>query len=196
MTSNIKNRGLGCRRQRGLTLIELVLGVSVAVFIAGIAIATYQQAQSSGRGYSAANGLVALTSSARAMYPNSAYTGANPAPLAQSGTLPSSMVSGATLVGAFGGNILVVPVATTAGASTGLSVRYPQVPKSECARMIQAVSDSFLQVRLGTISAGTFTPDAAYQKNYDITPAVPLNAATLITACNTRERHAIEFVSQ
>jgi prepilin-type N-terminal cleavage/methylation domain-containing protein len=179
--------------QKGVTLIELLLGIAIVLVIVGVGVIVYNQVSGSSRAYAASNGVMNLAASVKALHPRPDYTGLTSAVMVSSGKAPSNMVVGTNLVGQFGGNVVIAPANYAGGANNAFTIVYPGIPRAECNDMIQSSESTFAIIEVGTSSGGTFTGTTTV-KDLSATPAVRTTAATVSAACNN-ENNAVRFTS-
>lgn len=179
----------GAERKRGVTLIEAVLYISIALALIVGGLVFFQQASLAQRTNSAVRNISAIASETRGLYQAANdFDGFSQTTLISAGAVPSSLVSGANLVNEWGGTITAGPTAAVTGtpafaANSGFFVVYPGVPTSACVRLTS--SDGTGSGRVGSgIRSITFGSGSAVYPSSG-TPAVlnlePADVATLCT---------------
>ena len=137
MTANIKRIRARIAR-RGLSLVEIAMGlVILTVVVAGVML-LYQSANTSRQTANAQSQIGAVQQSVRALYAGqSKYTGLSATVIA--GMLPSSMTDGTNVSNAFGGAITVTPVTYPGrGADSGFQVDVTGLPAEACRTLATA----------------------------------------------------------
>src|SRR5690349_12023209 len=103
-----KYEGKSLKKQKGVTLVELMLGLVIIAVVLGIGILVYQKVQASSRAYRASAGVLALTAGVKGIYTTPVYTNISPTVVIQANKAPSDMVTSATTLGSlWGGNVLL-----------------------------------------------------------------------------------------
>lgn len=184
------------RRQRGLTLMELLLAIAVGLVIVGVGVGLYASTNSSAKGYNASNQIMqiaALTQELHAQSPS--YAGLTSATLTNTGRLPPNMVNGTAIVGALGGAVDLAPATINGLANAGFSITITNVPKDQCISMVMGLQNAFAQIQAGTVSGSTFTGVTPLAKDsLAATPILP-TVATATTACD-RTSGGLRFTGQ
>ena len=146
---------LGSTRKRGVTLIEAVLYISIALALIVGGLVFFQQASLAQRTNSAVRNISAIASETRGLYQQqNTFAGFTQAALINAGAVPTSLVSGtgttAILVNEWGGTILAASTGGTgAGADSGFTVTYPGLPRAACVRLTNADSSGSGRVGSG-----------------------------------------------
>jgi hypothetical protein len=149
---------LGTARKRGVTLIEAVLYISIALALIVGGLVFFQQASLAQRTNSAVRNISAIASETRGLYQQAnSFAGFTQATLINAGAVPSSLVNGANLSNEWGG--VVVAAATAAG--DGFTVNYPGVPTAACVRLTSADASGSGRVGSGIRSIGFKKPAVA-----------------------------------
>ncbi len=171
---------------KGFTLIELSITIVAALVLVGIGLYFYNNVKNETGAMNATNGVTAISSAVKALYPNPSYTGLTSALLIQAGKAPQNMVSGApgaqTLVNNWGGTVTVAPVAYNGGTANAMAITFPNVPRSACNSVVSAAAANFQII----------TVNGTEIKN-DLTPLAASPAATA-AACNS-ENNAMIFTA-
>src|SRR3546814_8104504 len=145
--------------QRGLTLIEAAMVLSIATLVVAGIMMFFQSANMNARTNEAVGQLGAVQQAVRSVYAGQpTYAGLNAQALADTRSLPTKMVVGtgaaATLRHAFNGTITVEPVTITGGsANNGFSIEFDGVPSEACSK--------FATMDLGT---GLFSMDRSAER--------------------------------
>ncbi|MCE2748781.1 MAG: hypothetical protein LW715_08410 [Rhodobacter sp.] len=127
---------LGAARKRGVTLIEAVLYISIALALIVGGLVFFQQASLAQRTNSAVRNISAIASETRGLYQQqNSFSGLTTGALINAGAVPTSLVtvSGTTssLTNEWGGTITVEPnlalTSPTLAAGAGFTVIYPSL---------------------------------------------------------------------
>ncbi|XAI97256.1 hypothetical protein [Dolichospermum phage Dfl-JY45] len=168
---NLRNRIQGKQKQKGFSLLELIV-VLVIIVILGVAIyANFGTARSGALTQQATQGALGIVSAISRNFPNPSY-GANNADLVQTivKQAPKNLVNTATTPNTLRdpwGNAITV-VASNSGAN--YLITFAGVPAEECNPFVRAVADNFRAVSVGATEVKA--------------AGAALNTATLDTACN------------
>jgi hypothetical protein len=189
---------LAVARKRGVTLIEAVLYISIALALIVGGLVFFQQASLAQRVNGAVRNISAIASETRGLYQASAnFTGLTTTTLINAGAVPTSLVSGSTLSNEWGGDIAVA-VATNADQFT---VTYENVPTAACTRLATVDNSGSGRVGSGVVSvafrnAGTTTGDVVVTPvTTSGSPAVTsstLTPAAAATRCTTAANGATQ----
>ena len=130
---------LGSTRKRGVTLIEAVLYISIALALIVGGLVFFQQASLAQRTNSAVRNISAMASETRALYQQqSDFAALTEDTLISAGAVPTSLINTAgDLKNEWGGTIAVGPTAAAApfAANSGFFVTYPNIPRAACVRL-------------------------------------------------------------
>jgi hypothetical protein len=129
---------LGSNRKRGVTLIEAVLYISIALALIVGGLVFFQQASLAQRTNSAVRNISAIASETRGLYQSAAtFTGFTQQTLIDAGAVPSSLVNAAgnALTNEWGGAITGVAANVDGAADDGFAVTYENVPLNACVRL-------------------------------------------------------------
>lgn len=136
---------LGRTRKRGVTLIEAVLYISIALALIVGGLVFFQQASLAQRTNGAVRNISAIASEVRALWSQeNTFNGVTDVALIRAGAVPSSLVDSsvtpnvlrnewAAVIG-----IAASPVQGSLAAGTGFTVRYNNVPEAACVRLTSA----------------------------------------------------------
>ena len=132
---------LGTARKRGVTLIEAVLYISIALALIVGGLVFFQQASLAQRTNSAVRNISAIASETRGLYQGqNSFDGFTQAALINAGAVPSSLIGGTaaspTLVNEWGGTVTAASTgATDTPPDSGFTVTYPSLPTAACVRL-------------------------------------------------------------
>ena len=128
---------LGSTRKRGVTLIEAVLYISIALALIVGGLVFFQQASLAQRTNSAVRNISAIASETRGLYQQqNSFDGFTQAALINAGAVPSSLISGSNLINEWGGTIAAASTGSTdTPAHSGFTVTYPSLPTAACVRL-------------------------------------------------------------
>ena len=179
---------LGSTRKRGVTLIEAVLYISIALALIVGGLVFFQQASLAQRTNSAVRNITAIASETRGLYQQqNDFEGFTQAALINAGAVPTSLISGtgatATLVNEWGGTIAAQTTGGTgANADSGFTVTYPGLPTAACVRLTNTDSSGSGRVGSGIRSiafklpgTGNF-PTAVSPANNGLSPTAVATA--------------------
>jgi hypothetical protein len=190
---------LGSTRKRGVTLIEAVLYISIALALIVGGLVFFQQASLAQRVNSAVRNISALASETRGLYQSeNVFTGFTGNTLIDAGAAPSSLIVGsgatATLQNEWGGRIVGAP-ATVLGLDDSFSIIYDNVPRAACTRLASYDPEGAGRVgsgialvgfRQGNLDTGNYT--SAPQTNpaaSNVNGITPTEAANYCTTNGT-----------
>jgi hypothetical protein len=166
----------GSTRRRGVTLIEAVLYISIALALIVGGLVFFQQASLAQRINSAVRNISSIAAETRGLYQQRGnFAGFNHDTLISAGSVPTSLITATgQMQNEWGGVITAGPTAGIAqvgtpgaigftpgfAANSGFFVVYPNVPISACSRL--ATSDRFgtgpVGNRIRSVTFGTGTP--------------------------------------
>lgn len=183
-------------RKRGVTLIEAVLFISIALGLIVGGIVFFQQASTAQRTNDAVRNISGIASEVRALYSSQqTFAGLTEATLIDAGAVPSNIINGAALRNEWGGSIEVFPVNANGVANDGFMIVYTNAPVEACARLVSyqangqgVVGSGIGHIRIiddsATVAAATaLVEGAAWGDNVpatvtDADGATPAEAAT------------------
>lgn len=199
-------------RRRGVTLIEAVLFISIALGLIVGGLIFFQQASLAQRTNDAVRTLSSIASETRALYQSQDdFGGLTAAVLNNAGAVPASVNAGATFTHEWAGDAGVFGTLNTGvvdGAGEFFTIVYENIPSSACVRLAQAVGGSgpigngivnILVVNpsvAGTIAGAVLTPPtwttpgvdpAAIKATDDLVTVTPDEAATLCGGSGTTD---------
>ena len=166
---------LGAARKRGVTLIEAVLYISIALALIVGGLVFFQQASLAQRTNSAVRNISAIASETRALYQGqNNFDGFTQLSLINAGAVPSSLISGTsaspTLTNEWGGLITADSTgATDTPAHSGFRVVYPNLPTAACVRL--TATDASGSGRVGSGIRGI-----AFSTGSDFTDVAPASS--------------------
>ena len=124
-------------RRRGVTLIEAVLFISIALGLIVGGIVFFQQASTAQRTNDAVRNVSSLASETRALYQSQEnFAGVTEQTLIDAGAVPSSIVNNGQLRNEWGGSIELFPVNASGTADDGFMIVYTNAPVTACTRLI------------------------------------------------------------
>jgi hypothetical protein len=186
---------LGAARKRGVTLIEAVLYISIALALIVGGLVFFQQASLAQRTNSAVRNISAIASETRGLYQGSNdFNNFTHATLINAGAVPSSLIGGTpaapTLTNEWGGTITAGATAAIVGPpafplNSGFWVTYPNVPTAACVRLTSADLSGSGRVGSG-IRAVTFGPTGPTRitpSSGGATPTEQLDPGDVSIAC-------------
>lgn len=165
------------KKQKGLTMIELMLGLLVVLVIIGIAIVAFNNLRSSQRTQGMQSQVLQVLAGVQKIAPGPNYAGVSAASLIQAGHAPSDMINGTALVNRFGGAVTVAPATYgggTGAADNAVTITFNGVPRAECNAVIANTQPTFPRIAVGT---------TAVKDQFGATPVAYTQAAT-VTACD------------
>ena len=164
-------------RKRGVTLIEAVLFISIALGLIVGGIVFFQQASTAQRTNDAVRTISGIASEVRAMYQSATdFNGISQSTLIAAGAVPSNVVNDQALQNEWGGQI-GVQAETINTADDGFSVTYTDVPTEACVRLV-----TFDAVGSGVVGAGISSVTLANSVGTLDTTTSPANELVLGTA--------------
>lgn len=155
-------------RQRGISLIEGILYLVLALSLVVGGIILFQNAQLSNRVTETARGVVAIASETRALFQNSSTfgTGVLNDTLIASGAVPLNFQSDAGIRHPWGG------IVTVTGSGQGFTVLLEDLPEDACIRIstVDASGQGTLGVGITGVDFGG-TPESVLPDGVDVTEA-------------------------
>lgn len=192
------------RKQAGLTLLELTIGLGIVLAISALAIGIGVVVQATQRTSDAQTQILQLAAAARQASVGGAYDGVTAAILARQDKVPAAWVAndGVSLSNPFGGRYVLTPanlssagvVSATCNSTTGTTpcnaivIAVDQLPASACASLITNSAANFAVITPAAAGGGTAL------KNDRATPVVNLTPASVTTACEAGNA-TISFVT-
>lgn len=172
---------LGAARKRGVTLIEAVLYISIALALIVGGLVFFQQASLAQRTNSAVRNISAIASETRGLYQQqNSFSGFTDAALINAGAVPSSLIDNsatpAVLRNEWGGQIAAAATAD----GTGFTVTYPSLPTAACVRLTSADATGSGRVGSGIRSVSFKLPTGAFTT--EVTPAANALSPSAVAA--------------
>jgi type II secretory pathway pseudopilin PulG len=159
---------LGTPRKRGVTLIEAVLYISIALALIVGGLVFFQQASLAQRTNSAVRNISAVASEVRSLYQQSnSFAGVDEVTLINAGAVPSGIIDNttdpATLKNEWGGFVQVAsaPAVAPFPADSGFTVTYRGVPEAACTRLTSTDASGTARVGSGVRFIAFGLPNAA-----------------------------------
>ncbi len=173
------------QKQKGLTLVELMVGLLIALAIIAIAIVAFNATRSSQRTTGMQSQLLQVVAAVQKVAPGPNYNGVTEATVIQAGHAPTNMVNGTSLVNSFGGSVTIA--AATYGGGTGAAdnafvTTFNGVPRSECNAVLASANPTFTRIVVGT---------TAVKDQYGASP-LQYNTAAATAACDN-DANSISF---
>ena len=178
---------LGSTRKRGVTLIEAVLYISIALALIVGGLVFFQQASLAQRTNSAVRNISAIASETRGLFSQqNNFNGLETSSLINAGAVPTSLINGTDLRNEWGGNIVVASTGGTGvNADNGFTVIYPNLPTGACVRLTNTDSSGSGRVGSG-IRSVQFKPAGIGSWSSPFLPAsngLSPSAVAVATAC-------------
>jgi type II secretory pathway pseudopilin PulG len=133
---------LGSTRKRGVTLIEAVLYISIALALIVGGLVFFQQASLAQRTNSAVRNISAMASETRGLYQSVGnFGGFSEGTLKNAGAVPTSLIdSSGNIKNEWGGTVtagpnLAITDAPALAANAGFFIIYPNLPTAACVRL-------------------------------------------------------------
>lgn len=142
------------RRQRGVTLIEAIIFLSLLSVVLGIVLNKASIAFASNRAAQSTDAAQLIAAGIKSAYQlRNSYAGLNTTAAINNGLVPDYMVSGGTLTNVWGGGVVIEAVTTP---SNGFTIVFRGVPAEDCAKFVNAVSSGFEEVSIKNTKVKTF----------------------------------------
>ncbi|HDZ51552.1 hypothetical protein LCGC14_0111780 [marine sediment metagenome] len=179
-------------RKRGISLIEAVLYLVIALSVIVGGIVFFQQAQLSNQITDTARMSTGVSSQVRGLFQNQRDFGTDQltAAMVKSGAVPSNFVSITPvnpyftedeIVLPFGGNVEIF------GQESYFVMQFNRLPKAACLRLMSVGIDGSGSVGTGITGLSIRTQDGSFGQ------AVPISASDLGGACKDRNQVSIQF---
>jgi hypothetical protein len=187
-------------RRRGVTLIEAVLFISIALGLIVGGLVFFQQASLAQRTADAVRNISALASETRALYQSSTYfDGATESVLINAGAVPSNIINGNELQNGWGGDIVMWPSdedgAHVATNATHFTIAMTDLPSEPCVRLGPVGDDNTGIVGSGItavhIAPTLTTADGTGAPNWTANTNVFLAASTAARLCSATNTVAL-----
>ncbi|MCA3446241.1 MAG: hypothetical protein INF93_05900 [Rhodobacter sp.] len=176
---------LGAARKRGVTLIEAVLYISIALALIVGGLVFFQQASLAQRTNSAVRNISAIASETRGLYQQANnFDGFTAASLINAGAVPTSLISGTNLVNEWGGTIAAGSTgATDTPPHSGFTVTYPSLPTAACVRLTSTDSSGSGRVGSGIRSISFKAPSTTTFPTATTPASNALSPSAVSTLC-------------
>jgi len=187
---------LGSTRKRGVTLIEAVLYISIALALIVGGLVFFQQASLAQRTNSAVRNISAIASETRGLYQQqNSFAGFTQSSLINAGAVPTSLIDTSTdpdsLKNEWGGTItagtnavILDPVGTAPALpiNAGFFVVYPGLPTAACVRLTSTDASGTGRVGSGIRSISFKAPSGSFVNEF---PPESLRPSDVATLCET-----------
>jgi len=188
---------LGSTRKRGVTLIEAVLYISIALALIVGGLVFFQQASLAQRTNSAVRNISAIASETRGLYQQQTnFDGFTQAALINAGAVPTSLISGTNLINEWSGIIAAASTGTTdTPQHSGFTVTYPGIPRAACIRLTSTDASGTGRVGSG-IRSIAFKAPATTTFPAAVTPAsnaLSPSAVAAATLCGVADPVDVQF---
>ena len=153
------------KNQKGLTLIELAVGLAIVLAITALVVGVYTTTSRSQRTNDVQTQLTQISSQVRSMAPTGNFDGITHAVLANSKKIPESWVGGTaaapTITTPFGGTIEVVQADVNGGTANGFDIVLNDLPVAACNDIITNSQANFVEIVTNIGSVKAYGADAA-----------------------------------
>ncbi|HOV56411.1 MAG TPA: type 4 pilus major pilin [Rhodanobacteraceae bacterium] len=147
--SNPTGRGI---RQRGFSLLELLISIAVAAVIIGIALVYFEQVRAAQRDRDAVSGLHSLVAVIHQVYRTPNYGTLSGPVLAKASSFARSLAdSSGNLMAPWGTPIQVGPAIYAGIAGATFQMLYTRVPTEHCTTLLKDSYGAFLKVQVGGV---------------------------------------------
>ncbi len=148
------------RCQRGVTLIEAIIFLSILAVVLGVVLSKAGIALSSNRASQSIDAAHVIAASIRSAYQmRTDYTGLNTRAVINGGMVPEFMVSGNKISHAWGGDV-VIRDKDESGVN-GFEIDFQNVPATDCSRFVNGISVGFQKISVGSTVAKQLTDTGA-----------------------------------
>lgn len=143
------------RNQPGLTLIELMIGIGIALILTAVSVTVAVNVRTDQKTSELHTQLVHISSAVAGLAPNGNYTDFGHETLINAGKVPEAWLNpaGDGIVSSFGG---AITIDNNGGQSLNITVA--QVPSSACSSVLNNVHTTFAQISVGGAAVDTLTP--------------------------------------
>lgn len=142
------------RKQKGITLIEVIVAFAIILVVAGVTVGLITQAQASSRISQVQSQVQMVSAQATSMASNGSYNGITIGVLADAEKIPATQVEGTGAT-----RTMRTPFATDITLTNG-AITVASVPTSACASLADNLSGLFFNVVVGSTTL-TQASDAA-----------------------------------
>lgn len=142
------------KRQRGVTLIEAIIFLSLLSVVLGIVLNKASIAFTSNRAAQSTDAAQLIAAGVKSAYQlRNSYTGLTTATAINNGLVPDYMVNGSVLTNVWGGSVVI---AAATSPSNGFTIVFQGVPPEDCAKFVNAVSSGFEEVSIKNTKVKAF----------------------------------------
>lgn len=153
---NKRLNGITRKAQRGLSLLEIMIGLGIVAIIAIVAVGAATSARGSAQVSAESQNLQLITTKVKSTFAaRQNFSGISNAMLIAQRGFPSQMVSGTNVLHSWDGAVTVAPGA----GNTSVNVTYAGVPTAACIELVNATARSFNTVTVGSTVVKTATQD-------------------------------------
>lgn len=154
------------KKQRGLTLIELAVGLAIVLAITALVVGVYTTTSRSQRTNDVQTQLTQISSQVRSLAPAGNFAGITTKVLADSQKIPDSWIGGTaaapTITTPFGGTIAVAEADLAPGTDNAFTITVNDLPVAACNDIITNSLANFVIINAGATDVKTVAdPDAA-----------------------------------
>lgn len=143
-------KNFNLRKQRGLTLVELAMGVVIGGLILAASLGIVRTVMADNRVNDEINELSLVVGKVGKMYANRAtFVGATTAMFISNGIYPPERITSATALNNRWGGTITVGVATTTTTNDSITLTYTNVAERECKGMIPQLENSMRIISVG-----------------------------------------------
>jgi len=173
--------------QRGVTLVELLLGLAVIAVVLGIVMLLWDHTNADASAYKTRTGFDAILTGVKALYLQPQYANITTTAMIASNKIPQSMVSNANeIVAPWGAQIHISPSALGGPAGSAFDITFDAVPAAQCSPLVQHGGPQVMRVVIGTTIVKDMSAD----------PAIPDPPPdTVVQTCLGSGGQAIVFTS-
>ena len=138
-------------RQRGVVLIELMLGLVIIAVVIGIGLLIWRATKSSADSYQTDSGFDAILGGIKTLYLSPQYALISTASIIAAEKIPAHMVSGGNqIVASWGAQIHIGPSALGGPAGSSFDITFDSVPAEQCSQLVQHGGPQVIKVLVGT----------------------------------------------
>jgi Tfp pilus assembly protein PilW len=182
------------KNQRGVTLLEIGLGLVIALVLFGILFQVFTSTSQSQQADQAQKSLLALVTGAKSLAQGGRYTGLTTQVLIDSGKVPDGLADGNTINNPFGGQFQVAAANVAGGTNNAVAICVTNVGRSECNSLVNGSAGAFGRIGVGTGAITcSGTAGTSVKDRWAATPVVP-TTGSVTTACNN-DTNTIAFVT-
>jgi prepilin-type N-terminal cleavage/methylation domain-containing protein len=181
-------------RNKGFTLIEILLVIGIIAILAIAAFVIFPQVQASSRANNEQNNIATIAAGVKNLYGSAGkYDGVTNDVINVARIFPASMNGGSNATGvsiksSWDGAVSVLPVGAAAPYKN-FSITYSAVPAAVCTKLVPAIAANFDKVSVGTGATPTVVKDVT------VPATATLDVAGMVTACGAATAPDITLVS-